>query len=519
MTHVLDLLVAATWKGSLLLAAVLLVLALFRGRIPARWAHALLLIAVLRMLLPLAPQSPLSVFNLSLRDETRVVRVSEGPASMHETTVSLPAPTKAHRAPVWPSLVFTVWCMGIVFGAVRVLRQTTRLRHVVRSAERLAADSALVMLLDDCRAVLRVRQRVRVAISSAVDAPAVHGLVRPTLLLPASSIQSLSLEQLRFVFLHELAHVCRSDVLVHWMVTAAHALHWFNPLVWIAAARLAEERELACDALALEHLASSDRVAYGGTLLRMLDQWRLPPVPGLVGIGSRHHQLKRRIEMIARFRNESRRAVWGALMVIVAAVTLTDASAGEHRRKVVLEKSLSPEAEAVMKQLEQNVTMDLASASISDVLHAISNQTGVAITAAEGVLDAEVLAADLTLRGSNIPAHIVLFESLHSLDLAPRFDAAGVVVERQTENGQRKRVILKAPAPGTAEDVIFVREREDSAPAEGPQAMRKIEVIAEANEGDDGVVRRKVTFRGGEGGQAEGTFELEVRRDAASTAR
>jgi bla regulator protein BlaR1 len=77
-----------------------------------------------------------------------------------------------------------------------------------------------------------------------VATPSLHGWLRPTLLLPRGFLVSFTREQLRYVVLHELAHLRRSDVLVNWIATAAQVLHWFNPLVRLAVMRLAEEREL-----------------------------------------------------------------------------------------------------------------------------------------------------------------------------------------------------------------------------------------------------------------------------------
>ncbi|HUR79703.1 MAG TPA: hypothetical protein VM733_02990 [Thermoanaerobaculia bacterium] len=55
---------AATWKGSLLVAFALVVHRVARNRIPSRWLCALLLVAVLRLVAPVAPATSFSVFNL-----------------------------------------------------------------------------------------------------------------------------------------------------------------------------------------------------------------------------------------------------------------------------------------------------------------------------------------------------------------------------------------------------------------------------------------------------------------------
>jgi len=60
------------------------------------------------------------------------------------------------------------------------------------------------------------------------------------------------LESPRRSLLHELAHLKRHDIALNWLIAGAQALHWFNPLVWMAARQMLVERERACDDLVLE---------------------------------------------------------------------------------------------------------------------------------------------------------------------------------------------------------------------------------------------------------------------------
>lgn len=67
--------------------------------------------------------------------------------------------------------------------------------------------------------------------SSAVDSPAVAGLLRPVLLLPASFPQGFSANEARMILLHELTHLARHDLPLNWLLCVLQALHWFNPLL------------------------------------------------------------------------------------------------------------------------------------------------------------------------------------------------------------------------------------------------------------------------------------------------
>lgn len=77
------------------------------------------------------------------------------------------------------------------------------------------------------------------------------GLRSPKILLPVTA-NSWSVDRIRVVLAHELAHVVRHDWMTHIAADALRAFYWFNPLVWLVGRRLREESERACDDAVLE---------------------------------------------------------------------------------------------------------------------------------------------------------------------------------------------------------------------------------------------------------------------------
>jgi hypothetical protein len=96
------------------------------------------------------------------------------------------------------------------------------------------------------------------------------GVLRPLVLLPASALLGLSLEQLEAIFAHELAHVRRADYFWNLIQTLTETLFFFHPTVWWIGKRLREQRELCCDDIALE--MCSDPLVYATALLRVEEQ-------------------------------------------------------------------------------------------------------------------------------------------------------------------------------------------------------------------------------------------------------
>ncbi|HTQ51360.1 MAG TPA: M56 family metallopeptidase, partial [Candidatus Acidoferrales bacterium] len=167
---------------------------------------------------------------------------------------------------------------------------------------------------------------VSIRMTDAAGGPALGGLRRPVIFIPEKFEENLTSAELRLVLLHELGHWRRCDMPAHLLVQGALVLHWFNPLVWVAARMARADCELACDEFVMRRLAPAAKPSYGATLLKVVDLvQRNRPTPAMLGIFASKQLLKKRIQMIADYRNwNSRRALAGWVfpaLLAVAAVT------------------------------------------------------------------------------------------------------------------------------------------------------------------------------------------------------
>jgi beta-lactamase regulating signal transducer with metallopeptidase domain len=107
------------------------------------------------------------------------------------------------------------------------------------------------------------------AVTSSPIGPATFGLVRASVIIPASVIAGKGPDQLRPIVAHELVHVRRGDVLFGLLQTLAQVVWWFHPLVWWANRRASRAIEGCCDEEVIAALGCKP-AAYARSLLDVL---------------------------------------------------------------------------------------------------------------------------------------------------------------------------------------------------------------------------------------------------------
>ena len=294
------------WQASVLIVLVLAAQKLAGAHLAPRFRHALWLLVVLRLALPDLPPFPTSLFGL--------------------LPATLTVPPRARAAVM---TLVGAWLLVALFLAARIAWRTYRLATRV-GPKRPVTRPDVIELLEDCKQELGVHVPMNVVQSEDVRSPALLGFLRPRLLLPERLLESFDREALRFLFLHELSHAKRRDILVNWLATAVHVVHWWNPLVAYALARMRAEREIATDAAVLAHEPEASGRRYGDTLIRLLEfSSARELLPGTAGVLEDRSELERRVTMIVQHRRNPRRgtALFAGLVLALGLTTLTRAAA------------------------------------------------------------------------------------------------------------------------------------------------------------------------------------------------
>ncbi|MCX6857276.1 MAG: hypothetical protein NTV80_20500 [Verrucomicrobia bacterium] len=302
LTSFFDWLLAASLRASLLTLGVCLVQIVLQNHLSPRWRYALWLPVFFVLLMPVQPESHWSAASvLEWKTETLELPplsvVADAAASTTASVTLLP--TAKPSVMNWQQVQLMIWAVGVIFllllGFVSFARTLLRFR---RTHQRVSSE--LEASLDDATREVGLRHRPRVLVSPSIQSPAVTGLMRPVLLLPLSFEQDFTTEEQQLILQHELMHLKRGDLPLNTLLCLLMALHWFNPLLWLAFLKVRTDREAACDAQVLENATPQRRSAYGHALLKIESTFApLRLSLGFIGILQRHASLRARIRSIA----------------------------------------------------------------------------------------------------------------------------------------------------------------------------------------------------------------------------
>ena len=178
----------------------------------------------------------------------------------------------------------------------------------------------LVMAIYSIVSYIRLRRKLSVVvplrdnifIADDIKSPFVVGLFRPKIYLPCN----LGDKEQEYIILHEQHHIKRLDHVMKALAFLALAIHWFNPLVWVAFILASKDMEMSCDEAVIRKVDGDVRADYSASLLTLATGRRIiAGTPLAFGEGD----TKGRINNLSKWKKP---AVWVVLIAVVACAVL-----------------------------------------------------------------------------------------------------------------------------------------------------------------------------------------------------
>jgi len=159
-------------------------------------------------------------------------------------------------------------------------------------------------------------RKIKARLSDTICSPLMIGIIRPTLLLPNTTITA---DQLNNILAHEMTHLKRNDILYKWFVSIVKCVHWFNPAIYFISKQINIDCEISCDLAVVREMNDQDKKEYVETILSLLTHSNSKAISLTTGMTGDKKTLKRRFTMIKSKVNISKKA---KIISVILAVIL-----------------------------------------------------------------------------------------------------------------------------------------------------------------------------------------------------
>ena len=228
-------------------------------RYSEKWLYYAWLVVVIGLIIPFRPRwNVMPVFQIG-----SVAQTGDGAliptAQMMGGNVYFVAPNV-----FWLQIAATVWLAGVIaFLSYHAVRHYLFVKMTKRWSVSVT-DEQTLDLMQTLKKEMDITKRIDLNVCSSAGSPMLIGLVKPRIFIPTAEMAH---DELRYILKHELVHYKRKDILYKYLVLAATAANWFNPVVYLAAKEIANLCEMSCDAEVVKNEDADTRQFYSETII------------------------------------------------------------------------------------------------------------------------------------------------------------------------------------------------------------------------------------------------------------
>ncbi|MDO5477648.1 MAG: M56 family metallopeptidase [Clostridia bacterium] len=255
--------------GFVMTALLLIIKPVTAKKLPASWQYYMWVMVMLSMLIPVYKIIPSrEIYKIPVVPSV----TTESPATpnVSETENTAPtedavnentgAPVRKSRAGLYTVAAF-IWLSGMAIYLFTVTLSYISFTTKKRKNSTPLRDDAI---LKECSKSLKIRRKIKVMVSENLDSPMLVGVLFPVIYIPDGEIPP---EKLKMIFLHELNHYKRKDLIFKWLSVLTNMIHWFNPLSYLLCSALSEACEISCDMAVTGNMTEDEQRLYMQTIL------------------------------------------------------------------------------------------------------------------------------------------------------------------------------------------------------------------------------------------------------------
>lgn len=298
--------------SSFTVGMIMIIRKVFQKHLSARWQYNLWFLLLIALTLPFIPNDLFDFSNPFTWDidpsnepSHTIVPTGDYASIDHNWMKDFTVSVNRFDLTFLNKILAGTWIAGMLVMTVLTIHAWLKLKRIKNTTSS-TKNKEILLLFEQCKQKLNISRQITLGESTFIKSPLTFGLFKTYVVLPEGYEEWLSIDDIKYIFLHELNHYRYKDTLSNYMVVIYQILYWFNPLVWVAFREMRLDREIACDIAVLNSLDKDCYAEYGNTIINFVDRSSRIRYFSLVNqLNGTREQIKRRIQFIASFTKES----------------------------------------------------------------------------------------------------------------------------------------------------------------------------------------------------------------------
>lgn len=269
----------------------------------------------------------------------------------------------------------------IVFVIITFIRNYNLHRRILSVCKLVDEEQTLDIFLK-CKQKIKVSRKVLLYKSSYNTSPFFYGIFKPRIVIPNTEFTE---EELEHIFCHELTHLKQGDALLKSLMLIINAIHWYNPLAYIARYDIDRLCEMSCDEALTRKMSQEERRQYCELILIVLQNMTIRG-DKLYSAFSNKKQLKRRVNKIMTIKNFKKYgwanffAVLVILMVISVGTITAHAASKDSSNDSSANAAIVESRDVILSKSDEKVYFESSDAKLVEDNSIILKSESIGIT-------------------------------------------------------------------------------------------------------------------------------------------
>jgi beta-lactamase regulating signal transducer with metallopeptidase domain len=227
-------------------------------------------------------------------------------------------------------LIVTIWLLGVTLFILKLLGNVSYI-YYLKSRMNFPTDEYWGDMMETLAKRAGLKKTIDLVESAIVRTPVVVGHLKPMILFPLGVINRLSPQDVEAILAHEIAHVLRNDYLFNIFQSIVEALFYYHPAVWWLSSQVRNERESACDEIAIKLINS--KLNYAKALVSIQEMAYFPLSPALAFTGQRKNQFLMRMQRILNQQQNKTNVMEKIIATLLIVGTLFGLAIGQNKKE------------------------------------------------------------------------------------------------------------------------------------------------------------------------------------------